>query len=309
MLGIAYAATIGGVGTLIGTPPNAIFAAAAADQLGRHIGFAEWMMVGMPVVIVLLPLTWFLLVRVLYPPEPLPDGAHATLAAERRSLGAMSRGERITAAVFAFMAIGWILREPKTVGAVTIPGLATWAPAVDDSTIAMAGALILFIAPATRDRAVLAWSDTKELPWGVLLLFGGGLALARAFETSGLAAVIAALVAALGQVPLWLMLLAVAALFIALSELASNTAIAALAMPILAVTATGLGLPPLPVMAVGAIATSCAFMLPVGTPPNAIVFGTGQVTIPQMARAGIWLNLLAAATAVAAGLWLAPALR
>jgi solute carrier family 13 (sodium-dependent dicarboxylate transporter), member 2/3/5 len=308
MLGIAYAATIGGVGTLIGTPPNAILAAAASEHLGRQIGFAEWMMVGMPVVLVLLPATWLLLVRGLYPPEPLPDGAADVLNSQRADLGPMHRGERITAGVFVLMAAGWILREPKVFDAFTLPGISSIAPGVDDSTIAMAGALILFLARAERGRPVLTWEDTTALPWGVLLLFGGGLSLARAFETSGLAAAIAGVVAALGAVPLWLMLLLTGALFLALSELASNTAMAALAMPILAATALGLGSPPLPLMAVGAIACSCAFMLPVGTPPNAIVFGSGQVSIPQMMRAGIWLNLLALAAATAAGLLLAPLL-
>ena len=308
MLGIAYAATIGGVGTLIGTPPNAIFAAAASDQLGRHIGFAEWMMVGVPVVLVMLPTTWLLLVRWLYPPEPLQPGAGALLQAERDGLGRMHRGERITAIVFLLMAAGWIFREPKTFGTFTLPGIASFAPGIDDSTIAMAGALLLFLAPAERGRAVLTWDDTRELPWGVLLLFGGGLALARAFETSGLAQAIAGVVGALGAVPTAVMLFSAGALFLALSELASNTAVAAMAMPILAATALGLGIPPLPLMAVGAIATSCAFMMPVGTPPNAIVFGSGQVTIPQMARAGIWLNLIALFVAAAAGLWLAPRL-
>jgi solute carrier family 13 (sodium-dependent dicarboxylate transporter), member 2/3/5 len=306
MLGIAYAATIGGVGTLIGTPPNAILAAAASEQLGRHIGFAEWMVVGMPVVLVMLPATWLLLVKVLHPPGELGDGAAELLQAQRAGLGRMHRGERITAAVFLLMAAGWILREPKVLGDVVIPGITTFAPGIDDSTIAMAGALLLFLAPAERGRAVLAWEDTRELPWGVLLLFGGGLALARAMETSGLAQEIAGAVAALQGVPEWLMLAAAGALFLALSELASNTAVAAMAMPILAATALGLGIEPLPLMAVGAIATSCAFMLPVGTPPNAIVFGSGQVSIPQMARAGIWLNLLALAAATAAGVLLAP---
>jgi solute carrier family 13 (sodium-dependent dicarboxylate transporter), member 2/3/5 len=264
--------------------------------------------VGMPVVAVLLPAAWLLLVRVLYPPDPLQHGAGELLRAERASLGSMHRGEIITAVVFVLMAAGWVLREPKTFGTFTLPGIATFAPGIDDSTIAIAGALILFLAPAERGRAVLEWDDTRALPWGVLLLFGGGLALARAFETSGLAHAIAGVVAALGAVPTFVMLLAAGALFLLLSELASNTAMAAMAMPILAATALGLGIPPLQLMAVGAIATSCAFMLPVGTPPNAIVFGSGQITIPQMARAGLWLNLLALLVAAAAGLWLAPRL-
>lgn len=310
MLGIAYAATIGGIGTLIGTPPNAVFAAAAAQQIGRPIGFAEWMMVGMPIVIVLLPITWLLLVRVLHRPGPLPDIAHELLRAERERLGPRSRPERIVAAVFIAMAAAWVLREPKQFGSFTLPGIASFAPGIDDAAIAIAGAIILFLAPAGtgEGRRVLEWQDTRTMPWGVLLLFGGGLSLARAFESSGLAQHIAHVVAALGAAPPWLIVLATATIFLALSELASNTAIAAMAMPVLAATAIGFGAPPLPLMATGALAASCAFMLPVGTPPNAIVFGTGLIGIRQMAATGIWINLLALAIVTLAGILLVPIL-
>jgi solute carrier family 13 (sodium-dependent dicarboxylate transporter), member 2/3/5 len=309
MLGIAYAATIGGVATLIGTPPNAVFAAAAAQQLGRSVGFLEWMAVGVPVAALMLPIVWLLLVRVLFPPGALPEGADVLLRAERSRLGAITRPQRITATVFLLMAVAWVLREPKTFGTFTLPGIATYAPGIDDSAIAIAGALLLFLVPAGGGRAgLLEWDDTRALPWGVLLLFGGGLSLARAFETSGLAERIAQPVGALGAAPTWVMLLAAAGLLLALSELASNTAIAAMAMPLLAATATGLGVPALPLMAVGALASSCAFMLPVGTPPNAIVFGTGHISIRQMALTGVWINLLALVVVTLAGLLLAPVL-
>ena len=234
MLGIGYAATIGGMATLIGTPPNAVFAAAAAQQLGRSIGFLEWSAVGLPLTIVLLPLAWMLLVRVLFPPGELPEGADALLREQRTLLGPVTRPERITAVVFLLMAAAWVLREPKNFGTFTLPGIATVAPRIDDATIAIAGALLLFLVPAGRNGAcVLEWDDTRSLPWGVLLLFGGGLSLARAFETSGLAERIAQLVGALGAAPSWVMFLAAGGIVIALSELASNTAIAAMAMPIL----------------------------------------------------------------------------
>jgi sodium-dependent dicarboxylate transporter 2/3/5 len=205
------------------------------------------------------------------------------------------------------MAAAWIFREPKAFGAFTLPGLTDLVPGLDDATIAVTGGLLLFLLPAAREHRVLEWEDTRTLPWGVLLLFGGGLSLARAFETSGLAAGIAGGVESLAAAPPWLMILAVTALFIALSELASNTAIAAMAMPLLAASAAGMGIPPLPLMAAGALAASCAFMLPVGTPPNAIVFGSGHVTIGQMARAGLWLNLLALLAVTLAARFLAPA--
>ncbi|MGH7480736.1 MAG: SLC13 family permease [Longimicrobiales bacterium] len=298
MLGIAYAATIGGVGTLIGTPPNAVFAAAANELLGRSISFTDWMVVGVPLVIVMLPVTWALLVYRLFPPGDLPSGAADVLAAERRDLGPMSRGEALTMAVFFLAVFGWLAREPKVIGALTLPGLTQLVPGLDDSTIAIAASILLFLLPAGRgedgaSRRVMDWATAKRLPWGVLLLFGGGLALAAAFEASGLTRTIAQLVGGLAGLPTWILLAAMAATFIYLSELASNTAVAAMAMPVLAAAALGLGQPPLLFMALGALAASTAFMLPVGTPPNAIAFGSGRITMAQMIRAGFWLNLFA----------------
>ncbi len=292
MLGIAYAATIGGIATLIGTPPNAVFAASARELAGRSIGFAEWLVVGLPATLVLLPAAWALLVFGLYRSRALPPGAEEMLASERRRLGARTRPETVVAIVFACMAAAWLLRDPKQIGAFTLPGIASVAPWVDDATIAIAGAVALFLLPSGERRPVLVWEDTRELPWGVLILFGGGLSLARAFDASGLTAAVGDAVAALDALPLWLLIGATVTLFILLSELASNTAVAAMGMPVLAAAATGLGQDPIVFMAAGALAASSAFMLPVGTPPNAIVFGTGYVSMRQMVRAGLWLNLL-----------------
>lgn len=308
MLGIAYSATIGGTATLIGTPPNAVFAAAAREMIGRPIGFAEWLIVGVPTVAVMLPATWALLVFGLHRSPPLAAGAHEMLALERRRQGPRSRAETMVAVVFALMAAAWLLREPKQLGDLTIPGLATWAPWIDDATIAMAGALLLFLLPSGEERRVLVWEDTRDLPWGVLILFGGGLSLARAFDVSGLTAAVGAAVEGLGALPLWLLLGGTITLFVTLSELASNTAVAAMGMPVLAAAATGLEQNPIVFMAAGALASSCAFMMPVGTPPNAIVFGSGYIRMGEMVRAGIWLNLLAIVVLTAVGLLLAPLL-
>jgi solute carrier family 13 (sodium-dependent dicarboxylate transporter), member 2/3/5 len=294
MLGVAYAATIGGMATIIGTPPNAVFAATVNAQLGVSIGFAQWMAIGVPFAIVLLPATWALLVYVLFRVEALPSGARALLAAERDRLGAASQGERVTAIVFICVALGWLLREPKVFDAFTVPGIATFAPAVDDAVIAITGAVLLFMLPADRrGTRVLDAGAFQQVPWGVLLLFGGGLSLARAFEESGLTATIGEGVAALAALPEWLLVAIIATSFNLLSELASNTAIAAMGMPLLAAVGVGSGHDPLVLMAAGALAASAAFMLPVGTPPNAIAFGTGQIRIGQMLRAGFLLNLLA----------------
>lgn len=295
MLGIAYAATIGGVATLIGTPPNAVFAASAQEILGRSIGFAEWMLVGLPVTLVMLPVAWALLVFVLHPPGTLPHGAGALLKAERRSLGPMSRAEKLVLVVFCLTAFAWIMRSPKQIGALHIPGLTALWPGIDDSTIAIVAALLLFILPVDWRRGVFVmnWKTARGLPWGVLLLFGGGLSLAHAFEESGLTLSIAHLVSGLAGMPGWVLLLVVVTTFVLLSELASNTAIAALAMPVLAAAAAGTGQNPLLFMAAGALAASAAYMMPVATPPNAIVFGSGYIRMGQMIRAGIWLNIIA----------------
>jgi sodium-dependent dicarboxylate transporter 2/3/5 len=294
LLAIAYAASIGGVATLIGTPPNAVFAAAADELLGVRIGFLQWMAVGVPVVIVMLPATWLLLVKVLHPPGPTALDASALLARERAALGPRTRGETLVALVFVATAGAWILREPKDFGAFTLPGLQTWMPELRDSTIAMAAAVALFLIPVDpgRGRFLLDWKSARRISWGVLVLFGGGLSLAVAMDTSGLAAWIGGSVASLGSVPPWVIALVVAALFVFLTEITSNTATASMAMPVLAGAAAGLALPAIPLMTTAALAASMAFMLPVATPPNAIVFGSGQLTIPVMARAGFILNIL-----------------
>ena len=294
MLATAYAANIGGSATLIGTPPNAM-AGAANEMLGIEIGFVQWMMVGVPFVIVMLPISWLLLVYVLYPPGKLSGDADAVLAEQRRALGPASRGEKSVAVVFTLTALAWVFRSPKEMAAVTIPGIQTFLPFVTDGTIAMAGALALFLIPVDFKRGIFAldWPTAKKIPWDVLVLFGGGLSLARAMDRSGLATWIGSGVSALGSIPPVLLIALVAALFVFLTEVTSNTATATMAMPIMAGVAAGLGFAPLTLMAVAALSAAMAFMLPVATPPNAIVFGSGYLTIPQMVRSGIWMNIVA----------------
>jgi sodium-dependent dicarboxylate transporter 2/3/5 len=308
MLGVAYAASIGGVATLIGTPPNAILAGAASELLGVEIGFLEWMAVGVPLAIVLLPLAWFLLVGILHPPGEVTGDAHAILEARRAALGPASRGERIVAAVFALTAVAWIMRSPKTIGDLTIPGIQTLAPQVTDSTIAMAAAVVLFLIPVDwrEGRFALSWSRAREIPWGVLILFGGGLSLARAMEMSGLAGWIGGSVADMAGVPTVVVVLVVATLFVFLTEITSNTATSTMAMPIMAGVAGGLATNPLTLMSAAALSASMAFMLPVATPPNAIVFGSGYLTIGRMAGSGFWLNLMAIAAITAAATLIVP---
>ncbi len=295
MLGTAYAANIGGSMTLIGTPPNAVMAGAANEMLDIQVGFGQWMLVGIPTAAIMLPLTWLLLVQVLHPPGELSGNAAALLAEERQTLGPMSQGEKTVAVVFSLTAFAWIFRTEKPLNGLTIPGIETFAPYVTDGTIAIAGALVLFLLPVDRKRGVFAldWKTARRIPWGVLILFGGGLSLARAMDQSGLAEWIGGAVAAMGVVPAVLVIAGAAALFIFLTEITSNTATATMAMPIMAGVAVGIGFAPLTLMITAALSAAMAFMLPVATPPNAIVFGSGYLTIPQMVKAGVWMNLLA----------------
>jgi sodium-dependent dicarboxylate transporter 2/3/5 len=300
MLGVAYSASIGGMGTLIGTPPNLIF----AEQLaGRRISFVEFMMIGLPIAAVLLPLCWAMLVFVLYRARvALGEEARAVLAERRRSLGTLCGGEKAVLTVFMLTALGWLFRERKEIGSLVIPGISDLFPAVSDASVGIAGALLLFVLTGRRGdgrrEPLLTWREAKEIPWEVLLLFGGGLSLAAAMESSGLARWMGGLMTALHGYPLMLIFAGLALIVLVLSELASNTAVAAMAMPIAASLASAVGQEPMVLMLVAALAASTGFALPVATPPNAIVFGSGQITVRQMAAAGVLLDLLAIAIIV-----------
>lgn len=292
MLAVAYGASIGGVATLIGTPPNAILAGAASDLLGREIGFGSWMGIGLSISIPMLAICWLLLIRLFRVRGPV-QGLRAAMDRVEGRLPPIAGGERFVLAVFALTAAAWIVREPKTLGAIHLPGLSDLVPGISDPAIAMIAALALFAVPLPRARfrTALDWPTASRIPWGILLLFGGGLALAGAFQSSGLTAWIGGTLETLQGVSVWAIVGATALVFVLLTELTSNTATAALGMPLMVGVSQGLGVEALPLMAAAALAASMAFMLPVATPPNAIVFGSGTVTPGQMARAGAGLNV------------------
>ncbi len=305
MLGVAYAASIGGMATLLGTPPNLIFAGAAKEIAARPVSFAEFLLIGFPIAAVLLPLTWALLVFLLFRGRvDLGADARRILRERRAALGPLHGGEARAIAVFLVTVAAWLMRERKEMGAVTLPGLADLSPGVTDASVGLAGALLLFVvsdrAPRAGGRPLLTWREAREIPWEVLLLFGGGLSLAAAMESSGLAKWLAGGMGALAGSPRIVVYGALAGVVLLLSELASNTAVAAMMMPIAAALAPAVGEPPVALMLVAALAASTGFALPVATPPNAIVFGSGQVSVRQMARAGILLDVLAVAVIVAA---------
>ncbi|WP_302504122.1 SLC13 family permease [Geoalkalibacter halelectricus] len=288
MLGIAYAASIGGIATLIGTPPNTVLAGYLNKTFGYEITFAKWMSVGVPLVLVMLPLCWLWLTRVANPLKlKKVPGGRDLINDELRKMGRMNTGERWTALVFGLTALAWIFQKQISV-------IFPEPKFITDATIAMIGALVLFLIPINlkKNLFVMDWHWASKMPWGVLILFGGGLALADGFKDTKLADWIGGQVSLLEHAPIIILVIAVAALIIFLTELTSNTATAAMVMPILSAVAIGLGQNPLLLVVPAAIAASCAFMLPVATPPNAIVFGSGYVTIPQMARSGFGLNLI-----------------
>jgi sodium-dependent dicarboxylate transporter 2/3/5 len=284
LLALAYACNIGGLGTLIGTPPNALLAAYLLDNHGVEVGFAQWLLVGLPLVVVALPLVFLLLTRVLFSFD-LPElpGGEALIRRELSRSGAMDRSEKLVAAVFALTATLWITR----------PLLEPWLPGLSDTGIAIFGALLLFLLPTDwrRWRFVLHWQDTKRLPWEVLILFGGGLSLAAGISESGLADWIGSAFRQFDGLSVVALILLATAAVIFLTEVTSNTATAAAFLPILGSVAVGMGLDPIVLAAPAAVAASCAFMLPVATPPNAIVYGSGRVPVPAMARAGLAVNL------------------
>lgn len=298
MLGIAYSASIGGAATLIGSPPNAVFAGVAEARLDVEITFLDWLVFAGPLSLVFLFVTWLLLVTLLRPEIPLDQGADAVLRTHREELGAISRGERRMAVVFALVAAGWLLRPFV---------LQPLFPAITDTVVAIVGGVLLFVVPVDYEHRefLLDWSDTTRLPWGVLLLLGAGFSLANGFQESGLDAAIAQGLAGIAGVPVYVLVLVVATVVVFLTEVTSNTATATVFMPIMISLGLTLSVSPLVLMATAALAASMAFMLPVATPPNAVVFGSGYVTIPQMSRIGLWLNLLGiVAVAVLTYLWL-----
>jgi solute carrier family 13 (sodium-dependent dicarboxylate transporter), member 2/3/5 len=285
MLSIAYAANVGGLGTVIGTPTNALLIGFVNESYGVEISFLQWMYVGIPLVVLGIPLTFFSLTAITFPVrfKSLPGGKEY-IAGEVNKLGGFTRGEIMVAAIFGFTALLWMTR----------PLIETRLPGISDAGIAIFGALLLFLAPENikKGRFLLDWTAAGKLPWGILILFGGGLTLAGAIQRTGLAEWIGGYFGGLGFLPFVIVIFIVTAVVITFTNLASNSATAAAFLPVMGSVAIGMGEDPLQLAIPVAVAASCAFMFPVATPPNAIVYGSGVMTISQMIRAGLWLNLL-----------------
>ena len=287
LLGLAFSASIGGMATLIGTPTNALFAAVMKETYGIEISFLSWMFVGLPISAVLLPLAWYVLTHWVFIVKiPASDSAQSHLSKLHAEIGKMTAPEKRVASIFLMVIFGWILRGPLS-SSFAIGGLS-------DTAIAMTGALLLFVLPSgDQDQSrLMTWSDVDRLPWGVLILFGGGLSLASAISSTGLAGWLGESLAPLSDYGVLVLVLVATLLVIFLTELTSNVATTATFLPVIGALAVEAGINPLVLCVPITLAASCAFMLPVATPPNAIVFSSNLLTIPQMIRAGFLLNLI-----------------
>lgn len=286
MLAIAYSASIGGIATLIGTPPNLVLAGILEDHYNIELTFSKWIIFGLPISIILLFICWNYLIKIAFTfkQKEFPGGK-AEIKRQIQLLGKMSYEERTVLIVFALTAFLWVTRSFI---------LKHIIPAIDDTIIALISAFALFLLPSKNKKGtrIIDWASAVKLPWGILLLFGGGLALAEGFKTSGLAVWIGSQISLIENLPLLVLLLILVFAVNFLTEVTSNLATTAMLLPVIAPVALALNVHPFTLMVGVTVAASCAFMLPVATPPNAVVFGSGYLTIPDMMKTGIWMNLI-----------------
>ncbi len=284
MLAIAYAASIGGMATLIGTPPNLVLAGVVKEAFGVEISFAQWMSFGLPISVVLLGVCWVYLTKYAFKfkMEEFPGGK-AEIKSQLHRLGNMSYEEKVVLAVFVVTALMWMFRS----------FLQEFLPALDDPIIAIFAAIILFLIPSSeRKKSIIEWPEAVKMPWGIIILFGGGMAIAAAFKQSGLAVWIGEQFTLFEALPIFLLILILITCVNFLTEITSNMATTAMLCPILAPIALSIDVHPYVLMVSATVAASCAFMLPVATPPNAVVFGSGYLRISDMVKTGIWMNVL-----------------
>lgn len=284
MLSIAYSASIGGIATLIGTPPNLVLAGYLQQVYEIEITFFQWLIFGLPIALTLLFIAWYYLTRhaFTFRQKGFPGG-RAEIERLLQELGPMKREEKIVMGVFVLTAFCWITRSYL---------LQPLIPGMDDTVIAIGAGILLFTLPDSGKRPLINWEEAVKMPWGIIILFGGGMALASGFEASGLAVWMGNSMTLLQFLPLLLLVVFVIASVNFITEMTSNMATTAMLLPILSPVAFSLGVNPYTLMVAATVAASCAFMLPVATPPNAVVFGSGYLRIPDMIRTGIWLNLI-----------------
>ncbi len=290
LLGVAYAASIGGIGTPIGTPPNLIFMQVYANEFGSTPTFPEWMCWGLPVVIIMVPLAGLWLTRGLKLDRPV----------QLPATGRWQPAEKRVMSLFALTAVLWVTRQAPFGGWSEWLGL----PHANDASVALLAVVVMAVTPSGNGERLLRWQAARTIPWGVLILFGGGICIANAFMQSGLADQIASQLDLLARIPVWLMILSLCLVVTFMTEVTSNTATASLLMPLLAAASVALDINPMLLMIPAALSASCAFMLPVATAPNAVIYGSGKVSIKEMARAGLMLNLMGAVVISIVSWWL-----
>lgn len=307
LIGIAYAASTGGIATLIGTPPNLSFSRIfhIFFESGPEISFAAWFVFALPISLLMTACAWLVLVRMFAPRHPQAKSDRAIFREELAALGPMSFEEKVVASLFTVMSLLWLTRKSIALGSFVIPGWSQLLPApafVDDGTIAIFVALVLFLIPSRQHPGtrLMNWRTAVGLPWGIVLLFGGGFALASGFKESGLSEWIAGQLVGLSSVPSVVLVSATSTVMTFLTELTSNTATTEMVLPLLASLATAIKVNPLLLMIPATLSASCAFMLPVATPPNAIVFGSGEIKMGDMIRAGLIMNFVGVVLVTAA---------
>jgi sodium-dependent dicarboxylate transporter 2/3/5 len=285
MLAIAYSASIGGMATLIGTPPNLVLAGVVKETYGVEITFSQWFKFGFPISVLLLYICWFYLTKIAFKfkQKSFPGGREEIIN-QLKSLGKITFEEKMVLMVFICTAFAWISRSFL---------IKQFIPEIDDTIIAITAGTVLFLLPSRSGKTrLLNWDDAIRLPWGIILLFGGGMALALGFEASGLAVWIGQQMISLSTMPLILILLILITSVNFLTEITSNLATTAMLLPVLVSMASAIGVHPYLLLLGATVAASCAFMLPVATPPNAVVFGSGYLKIEDMVRKGFWMNII-----------------
>jgi sodium-dependent dicarboxylate transporter 2/3/5 len=296
MLGIAYASSIGGVATLIGSPTNLIYVGIMAKLFpaAPPISFFEWLKIGIPVLIIFLPLIWYYLVRFFKIKGSIP-GNKELIEEELKAMGKMSVGEKRVMYIFFFTVFGWVFREGFTFDQVVIPGWASLLGVkeyVQDSTVGMFSALLLFMLPAGNEKRLLDWKSAGSIPWGVGVIVGGGYALATSFKITGLADWLGNQLAFVSSFPTLIVLIIVVGAVLLFTEMNSNTATANIFLPILASMAVAGSINPMLLMIPATFACSFVFIMPAGTGPNTVIFASNRITVPDMAKAGIWLKII-----------------
>jgi sodium-dependent dicarboxylate transporter 2/3/5 len=281
LLGVAYAASVGGLGTPIGTPPNLIFMQVFEETTGRTISFTTWMGWALPVVVLMVPAMAFILTR----------NIRGDIAVTLPEVGAWRTEEKRVMLVFCLTALAWITRSEPFGGWKTLLNL----PQANDASVALLAVVLMFLLPNGKGERLLSWERAVTIPWGVLLLFGGGICLARGFVSSGLSELLGGMFGTLASLPIYLLILLIALIVTFMTETTSNTASTSLLMPVLAAAALTAGIAPEVLMVPAAMSASCAFMLPVATAPNSVVYGSGMFSVARMAREGVALNFLGAA--------------